>query len=293
MRQIIGLLLIIFAPIHYANAWVAYINDGDKFSLYPDSLWGKPNLPIIGEEGFKPGTIGYIPTKLGFLGDEWYVWLSANTDAVVFKSFTQMPICVLINTDNSDPHLTSRQFQELVAKFNYNESFSVERAAKGVVRKSFMEEALGVKAVNNAISDSTNGYTYYFENGYLSSADPLDGLTEFARRAKGSQIFDIIQNNAVRKHGNGALALKEINFQFWCIANMPPEHFRLAYNNRFNYNIALVWFALYGVENNAQLSDFMAYVPDAETIEVSKDSIIMGWGSNLFIFKNDILVSVK
>lgn len=293
MKKIIGLLLLIFTPIHYANAWIAYINDGEKFSLYPDSLWCKESLSIIGEEGFKPGTIGYIPTKLGFLEGEWYAWLSPNTDAVVFKSFTQTPICVLINTDNSDLHLTSQQFQELVSKFNYNESFSVEHAAKGVVRKSFMEEALGVKALNNIISDSTNGYTYYFENGYLSSAEPLDGLTEFARSAKGSRIFEIIQNNAVRKHGNGSLALKEINFQFWCIANMPPEHFRLAYNDRFNYNIALVWFALYGVENNARLSDFVIYVPDAETIEVSKESIIMGWSSNLFIFKNDILVNVK
>lgn len=290
MKKIYGLLLFIFVSAHCANAWVAYVNDGDKFSLCPDSLWNKSSLPIIGEDGFKPGTVGYIPTKLGFLKDEWYIWMTDRLDVVVFRAFSQIPICALVNT--GDGKFDEKDLECLKRGFDYQDEFSVERAASGMVRLSFMEETLGTKAVDNQIMDNENGYRYYFVNGYLSSAEPLDGLTEFARRAKGSLIFDIIQTNAVRKHGVGALALKEINFQFWCIANMPSEHFRLAYNNRFNYNIALVWFALYGVENKAQLSDFMTHVPDAETIEVSKDSIIMSWGSNIFIFKNDILVSV-
>lgn len=284
-------MVFIIASVHCLSAWTAYINDGDTFNLYPDSLWKDSNLPNIGVREFKPGTIGYIPTKMGFLDDEWYIWTTDSLDVIVFRAFSQTPICVLVNTNGGK--FDQKDLEHLKSGFDYRDNFSVERAAAGLVRLSFMEETIGTKVVDNQMRDNENGYTYYFENGYLSSAEPLDGLTEFARRAKGSQIFDIIQNNAVRKHGNGSLALKEINFQFWCIANMPPEHFRLAYNNRFNYNIALVWFALYGVENNAQLSDFMTYVPDAETIEVSKDSIIMGWGSNLFIFKNDILVSVK
>lgn len=291
MKTIVCLLVYILVSAQYLNAWVAYVNDGDKFSLYPDSLWKDSNLPNIGEREFKPGTIGYIPTKLGFLNDEWYMWMTDSLEVVVFRAFSQIPICALVNTNHGK--FDKKDLENLKSGFDYQDKFSVERTAAGIVRMSFMEETLGTKAIDNQITDNENGYKYYFKNGYLSSAEPLDGLTEFARRAKGSQIFDIIQNNAVRKHGNGPLALKEINFQFWCIANMPPEHFRLAYNNRFNYNIALVWFALYGVENNAQLSDFMAYVPDADTIEVSKDSIIMSWGNNLFIFKNDTLVSVK
>lgn len=279
--------------VHHLNAWVAYVNNGDKLSLYPDSLWNKPNLPAIGERGFKPGTIGYIPTKLGYLNSEWYVWLSPNTDAVIFKSFTQTPICVLVNSDNAEPTISPAQFKSLISKFNYSEEFSVERQVKGTIRKSFMEEALGIKARDNAIKDSINGYTYYFDNAFLLSAVPEDGLSEFARRAKGTDIFNIIKANASIKHNNNSDINREINFQFWCLANMPPEHFRLAYNGRYNYNIALIWFALYGVENNAKLSDFMFYVPDAETFDVSGDSIIMRWGSNIFVFENDILVNVK
>lgn len=291
MKKIGCLLLFIIMTTYYLNAWTAYVNDGNRLSLYPDSLWKDSTLPNIGVSEFKPGTIGYIPTKLGFLNDEWYMWMTDSLEVIVFRAFSQTPICVLVNT--SDGKFEQKDLERLKSRFDYRDNFSVEKAVEGTVRLSFMEETIGTKVVDNQIKDIENGYMYYFKNGYLSSAEPLDGLTEFARRAKGSQIFDIIQNNAIRKHGDGPLALKEINFQFWCIANMPPEHFRLAYNNRFNYNVALVWFALYGVENNAQLSEFMAYVPDAEAIEVSKDSIIMSWGSNLFIFKNDILVSVK
>ncbi len=293
MKKIILTILLGLLYPNVVLSWTAYKYDNGVFALYPDSLWSNKDLPLVGSPGFKPGAIGYIPAKLGYLDDEWYVWTNENIDAVVFKAFTQTPICVLINAENKSNQLNEKEYEKLISDFNYNNEFNVERAVRGKIRQTFMEEALHQTATDNCIVDDTSQFKYVFKDGYLINAESLDGLVGLARRFKGTDIFRIIQKNALDKHNDTILALKEVNFQFYCLERMAPEHFRLAYNDVYDYNIALVWFSLYGVANKAKLSEFMMCVPDAKPLDISTGSVTLGWGSNIFVFENDILIAVK
>lgn len=293
MKKLLPIAVIIFILPFKIFSWTAYVYNGEDFSLYPDSLWSDKKLPCIGEEQFNPGTIGYLPTKLNYLSGEWYMWMTPNTDAIIFKAFTQTPICMLLNTEKNMPSISMYDYKHIIWDFDYKKTFDVYRTAKKKVRKEFMEEALGVTADDNCLRDTVNGFDYFFKDGYLASVKAADGLEKYAKMFKGSEIFNIIQANARAKHANESDVLREINFQFDCMAEMPPNHFKLAYNNKYNYNIALIWFALYGVKNRAQLSDFMICVPDAEILEVNSDSIIMSWDTTVFVFKDDVLVTVK
>ena len=74
---------------------------------------------------------------------------------------------------------------------------------------------------------------------------------------------------------------------------MPVEHIKLAYNQVYDYNIALVWFSIYGVSNEGELEDFQLIAPDATPIDIAENKITMTWGSNIFYFENGVLKSVK
>ena len=178
-------LFILLCPLS-AISWTAYIYDDNKdvFTLYPDSLWSAKNLPLAGEDEFRPGTIGYIPTKLGYLEDEWYMWFDENNDVVVFKAFTQVPICALVTTEFPNGLLGKDEYNNLISGFDYKATFKIDRAIKGKIRQKFMEKALGQTAVDNCIADNVNQFRYYFKDGYLIDAESYDGLVGYAREFK-------------------------------------------------------------------------------------------------------------
>lgn len=270
--------------------WTAFLNKGGNFELYADSLWRGETLPKIGD--FKPGTLGYIPSKLGYQHGEWYTWLSPNSDAVIFKSFTKKPICVLVSSDEKPQNFSHQQYEKIISTFDYDKDFKLGFTLKKKIRQSFLEDVIGHKAVKGILTDSINGYKYSFENGYLSSAESLDGLSETARSLKGSRIFSIIEKNAEAKHYDRSQIIDEINAQCWYFANLPEEYVQLAENDVYNYNFALIWFALYGVESNTTLKEFLFLVPDAQTVSISQRRVVMNCGANMFVFQNDVLTKV-
>lgn len=275
---------------NYSFSWVGYIKtNGGNFELYPNNSWCDDDLPAIGEEEYKPGTIGYIPTKLGYLSDEWYMWLTCDMEVVIFKSFSTDIIAILLN---SEKEISDSLINSLLEGFNYNKEFKIEDALRGKIRQCFIEEVLHKKAVEGKIVDEINGYTYAFTNGLISSWAANDGIQGYAKEFKDTPLFEMIKSNAKRKHTLDKDAIEEINFQFECFAKMQPHQIKLAYNKNLNYNIALVWFALYGVAAQAPLNKFLLCVPDAEPIDIATNSITLKWGSNLFKFDNEVLTEV-
>lgn len=274
-----------------AYSGTAYIKSEDgTYILYPDSAWKNQSLPNLGD--YKPTSIGYIPTKLGYLENEWYLYISEQA-FVVFKAFSTDIICIIYDTDNQDSVLTQSQINELLEDFDYNRTFKIEQALNGEIRQSFMEKTLNKKAINNSIVDEVNGYTYTFSNGMLSSWFANDGIQGFAKEYKGSKLYNIIESNAKRKHQSRDEIVEEINFQFVCFANMRPAHLKLATSRKYNYNMALVWFSIYGIgDEKATLDNFLLCVPDAEPMDVSDKSITLSWGTNLFKFRDGMLVKV-
>lgn len=291
------LLVISFSIALFSSAETnAYVNIDGVFKKYPKEQWESKNLPQLELRGqpLNPGAIAYIPTKLGFLPGEWYMWSTDDyTYIFVFKSFSDEIIYIL--ADNDAETLPAETIADKLRNFDYEKEFGkkLSYVLKDKIRQSFMEDVLQQKSTDGTITDNRNGYIYKFKDGFLDSYIPLDGLSDIAREFKGSEIYTIIEKNAKRKHRVKEDVVKEINFQFSCLYVMPPEHFKLAYNNTYNYNIALIWFAIYGVSNNAKFEDFQLIAPDATPIDIAENKITMSWGSNLFYFENGVLKSVK
>lgn len=275
----------------------AYLNCDGVFKKYPKEQWKSNNLPPLEIQGEirKPGTIAYIPTKLGFLPDEWYMWFTNDYKfTFVFKSFSDEIIYIL--TDSDAEIISAETIARRLSDFDYEKDFGDRERSKileGRIRQSFLEDVLQQKSVGGTITDNRNGYVYHFKDGFLDSYIPLDGLSEIARSFKDYEIYTIIEKNAKRKHNTEEDAVKEINFQFACMYMMEPKHIKLAYNRVYDYNIALVWFAIYGVSNSAKLEDFQLIAPDATPFDIAGNKITMTWGSNLFYFENGVLKSVK
>lgn len=291
MKNFIACLFLIASCLN-AYPWTAYINKNGVFTKVPIKEWKSVNLPKMGK--FKPGSIGYLPTKLGFLPDEWYDYMNNDNDVIIFKSFTQEPICVLDFSESNSDILRPEEYAKKIKDFDYKKEFlSLYDPSDKKMRASFLEKVLKTSVSGDSLVDNINGFTFYFKNGVTYKAKSNDGLNKWARYFKQSQVFKYIEQNAYRKHNSREDAIKEINFQCICFSKMKPEHFELAFNSTYNYNLALVWFALYGVEAKATLSDFLFCVPDAETISANRNTIKLSWGYDIFVFQNDILVDVR
>ena len=259
---------------------------------YVDSIkWMVTTLPNIGDA--KPGSPIYYGLTQGYLSDELYLYLDDDCKYFfIFKSFSDKPYYVICLKNNANT-LNVDSVNLALKKYDYNEAFvhygGLKNALKGKIRKSFLEEVVSKKAINNKLIDEFNGYEYTFTNGYLTSYKPLDGLSEEAREFKNHSLFPVIKANAERKHHSKEDIYKEINFQFHCIYQMTSTQVRLAYNDKFNYNIALVYFILH---KNVTLEDFTFYVPEAKTEEITDNSVILSYKSMLFIFQNNRLEKV-
>lgn len=296
MRSLLSLIVSFSIALFSYAETNAYLKSDGVFKKYPKEQWASTNLPPLEFRGesLKPGAIAYIPTKLGFLPDEWYMWFTNDYKfTFVFKSFSDEIIYILANSDAEI--ISTETIADQLRDFDYEKDFGgMERnsALEGRIRQSFLEKVLQQKSVDGILTDSRNGYVYYFKDGFLDSYTPLDGLSEIARSFKNYEIYTIIEKNAKRKHNIEEDVVKEINFQFACMSTMKLEHVKLAYNQVYNYNIALVWFAIYGVSNNARFDDFSLIAPDATPVDIAGNKITMSWGSNLFYFENGVLKSV-
>ena len=289
MKKLWFLILCVSMPI-LAFSSTAYSYEKGVFTLFPDSLWKDKNLPLLGKNGYKPTSIGYVPSKLGYQEDEWYMWYNDKFDTVIFKAFTQTPICVIINNDSTEEFLSSEQFEAITKGYNYDDAFNVFRkAADSEIRQSVVEEALGVKVKDGIINDDAHKFKYYFTNGYLTKAVSEDGYTEYAYQFRDSELFDKIKTNAFRKHEDKSKAIDEINFQFDCWARMTPKENKYAYGQPYNYNLAFIWFLLYGPDKLSSLSDFLLCMPDAQKIEENDETVKFKWMNGVFVFKNGIL----
>ncbi|MBD5163605.1 MAG: hypothetical protein HDT09_02750 [Bacteroidales bacterium] len=286
------LILFFFALLMQskAQAWTAYIYDDNQFTLVADSLWSDPDLSPAGDTQFKPGSIGYIPAKMGYLDAEWYMYLNDNTDAIVFKAFTTTPICILLNTKEKKPSISIDEYKKLITKFKYEDQFRIFDAIEDVIRQQFVEEALHTKAVDNQIDDSVNGFIYYFKDGYLDKAVTKDGYGEYATQFKNKPVFQRLLANAREKHSEEKDVIDEVNFQCESLARLEVKALKLAAESPFNYNYAGIWFYLHGAKDSAKLSDFNLCVPDATIVGQDGDEVTMKWTFLYFTFKDGKLV---
>lgn len=297
MKNFVLLLISLsLALVSYAE-YNAYVNSDGVFKKYPREQWASKNLPTleIGSDTIKPGCIAYLPTKWGFLDDEWYVWSTDDFKfSFAFKSFSDDIIYIFADSDAEI--LPAETVTGQLSGYEYEKVFggyTRGEALKGRIRQSFLEDVLKQKSVDGTLTDNRNGYVYHFKDGFLDSYKSLDGLSEAARDWKDSRIYTIVERNAKRKHNFEKDVIKEINFQCTCLNRMPVEHIKLAYNQVYDYNIALVWFSIYGVSNEGKLEDFQLIAPDATPIDIAGNKITMTWGSNIFYFENGVLKSVK
>lgn len=291
MKKIILSLVFVIVSVTSFGKSLFTFNQFTNNWEYVDSIkWAVTTLPSIKDA--KPGSPIYYGLTQGYLSDELYFYLDDDCKyCFMFKSFSDKPYYVICLTNNSNT-LNVDSVNYALSKFDYNKDFSNYRRKtilKGKVRQKFLEEVVGKKAINHKLIDELNEYEYTFTNGYLTSYKPLDGLSEEAREFKNHSLFPVIKANAERKHHSKEDIYKEINFQFHCVYQMTSTQVRLAYNDKFNYNIALVYFILH---KNVTLEDFTFYVPEAKTEEITDNGVILSYKSMLFVFKNNRLEKV-
>lgn len=297
MKRIIVIFSLFLSFCFNCVASTLYVYDSKtkQYQYVDNKQWCDPSLKGYKIDGgiAKPGCIIYYGLKNGYTCDELYTWYN-NKDYnyfFVLKAFTSDIYYVVVTNDVKPDEFNNEYVNGLFKDFVYENDFDKKSALNGKIRQTFLENIVGKKAVNGVLEDTVNEYKYKFKNGYLSSYTLLNGLSYDANQYINTKIGQIIKRNAETKHTNKNDIIKEINFQFWCLFNMPTDEVKLAYNDIYKYNIALIYFSLY--KKNVTLSEFKFYVPNANTIEVAGNKIILSYGSMIYIFTNKILTDVK
>lgn len=243
-----------------------------------------------------------IVSEYGYQAGLYWVWSSENLKTtILFKILSTDIICILTQEYADDVMPVSWITKYLSAQnFDYDNEYSAYQREKdlddGIKQKilslSFIEGTIHVKAENNTITDLKNGYIYTFENGYMVDYQSYDGLNKWAKEMKGTKIFEIVKENAIKHNSREVDILKEINIQFDYLSRISIDYLPLARSERYNYNYALLYIDLY--KPQISLNEFMEIVHHkAEAIKVTPTQTILFYNSNSYYFdRNKILCNV-
>lgn len=250
-------------------------------------------------EGYKPsancpkGSINYYRSCLGYGNGEVITHFNDACYVIALNAFNDNVIFILPK-DTTIKSLTQQEVIRYLAGYKPNSSDFASNLKTGVedgsIRLSFVENALGIKAENNVLTDNIHGFTYTFENGILKSYKSNDGFSDDAIDVKENypQIFAKILTNARINYGTSKLAITEyVNGQCKYFRSINISYLRQASNSNINYNYALLYCILY---EGMGLDEFTFLVPNAEISSSLNNYVIMSCGNYMFTFKDKVHV---
>ena len=250
-------------------------------------------------EGYKPsancpkGSINYYRSCLGYGNGEVITHFNDACYVIALNAFNDNVIFILPK-DTTIKTLTQKDVIRYLAGYKPNASDFASNLKTGVedgsIRQSFVENALGIKAENNVLTDDVHGFTYTFENGILKSYKSNDGFSDDAIDVKENypQIFAKILTNARVHYGASKLAVNEyVNGQCKYFRRINFSYLRQASNSNINYNYALLYCILY---EGMGLDEFTFLVPNAEISSSLNNYVIMSCGNYMFTFKDKVHV---
>lgn len=255
------------------------------------------NTDIV--QGYKPsancpkGSINYYRSCLGYGNGEVITHFNDACYVIALNAFNDNVIFILPK-DTTITSLTQQDVNRYLAGYKPNASDFASNLKTGVedgsIRQSFVEDALGVKADNNILTDNIHGFTYTFKDGILSSYKSNDGFSDDAIDVKENypQIFAKILTNARICYGNSKLAVAEyVNGQCKYFRRINMSYLRQASNSNINYNYALLYCILY---EGMALDEFTFLIPNAEISSSLNNYVIMSYGNYMFTFKDKVHV---
>ena len=288
-------IIMLFISIN-AEAFSVFVNRNGQFTLNKEITYNWRALSPIKSDAdtIMPNAPIYYALKSGYKHGEVYSYMvfddpKFKTVLVFLKAFTKD--ILYIYTYNTASEINSNDINRIMRDFYFEKHFSIKNAVDEGVSKAYIMKLTGENSTSRTrIVDNVHGFIYKFSGNMLESATYSDSLSERARDSKGSPTFNRIRQNAERKHKNPSDVIKEINFQFDCIYELPGDSYDMALNGSFNYNFAELYFVIF---QNGTFEDFKLCIPDAKFVAKKNGMDIYEYREAMYFFKDGALVNVR
>ncbi len=285
------LTTILIGPSTYAAGWTVFVNKNGIYKSFDENKDIVSTFKLT--EKTPKGSFAYYRSCLGYLDGELLFYMTKDYSTIALNAFNNKVVFVMLS-DDTKTILTQEDVDTYLSNYKYSDSEFVRNLNTAVseknIRKDFVEKSLGVKAINNTITDEEHGYVYTFTGGILSSYKSSDGLSDDAKKVKTDfpNIFNDIRFKATGLYGASTTrVLDYINGQCKYFMRIDIDFISKAKDPSINYNYALLYCILY---EGMTLNEFNILVPNAELSSSVDNYIIMTCGSYIFTFKNKVLV---